>query len=43
MVTLRGPKIHPSMGRSSSPCFTCQKGSEVSGWVGVGLGRPWSL
>ena len=32
-VTPRGPKTHPSMGRSSSPCFTYRKGSEVSGRV----------
>lgn len=39
-VTLRGPKIHPSMERSSSPCSMCLKGSEVS--VGVGLrGEYW--
>lgn len=44
-VTLRGPKTHPSMGRSSNPCFMCLKGSEVSMWVwgggGCGLGRAW--
>lgn len=30
------------MGRSSSPCFTCLKGSEVIGWVWgwEGLGAP---
>lgn len=33
-MTLRGPKIQPSMGRGSSPCFTCLKGSEVRGWGG---------
>lgn len=40
---LGGSQDSPLHGESSSPCFTCQKGSEGSGWVGVGLGRPWSL
>lgn len=34
-VTLRGPKIHPSTGKTSNPCSMCLKGSEVS--VGAGL------
>lgn len=46
-VTLRAPKIHPSMGRNSSPCFMCLKGSEVSVWQwdcgGKGVQRAWGL
>lgn len=37
-MTLRGPKIHPSMGRNSSPCFMCLRGSEVSVWLWDSVG-----